>query len=339
MPRIGIAIGGPLRGLGEVAARVEAAGFESVWVPETARTAYVSAAVVGQHTQHARIGTSIALAFVRSPVITAMEARDLAELTDGRFILGLGTQVKRVNELRYATPFDHPAPRMRELVDLCRSVWHAFDGAPIDHHGRFWTVTMPPFPGGEAAPGGTVPIHLAAVNHEMVKLCGERADGFLGHPFSSRRYLEEIAMASLHEGLDAAGRTRDEVEVVQSIIVSIADTTEQAMIGAKLQIAFYGTTRTYSKVFELHGFGDVVEPLRAAFTRGDFAGMIGCITDEMCETYAAAGTPDEVREKVRRFDGVADTIVYNPPWASPDLARTAEVYDAIIDVLGPARAR
>ncbi|HVL33151.1 MAG TPA: TIGR03617 family F420-dependent LLM class oxidoreductase [Actinomycetota bacterium] len=331
--RIGIAIGGPLDTLGETAKRVEDAGFESIWVPETARTAYISAAVVAQATSRARIGTGIALAFPRSPVITAMTARDLAELSGGRFILGLGTQVKRVNELRYSTPFEHPAPKMRELIDVCRGVWGAFDGAPIDHRGRFYTVTMPPFPG--AGPAGPIPIHLAAVNHEMVRLVGERCDGFLGHPFSSPKFLSDVALPSLHEGLDAAGRKRDEVEVVQSIIVSIADTTEEALVGAKLQIAFYGTTRTYAKVFEIHGWGDVVGPLRAAHGRGDFAGMIECITDEMCDEFAAAGTADEVRDKVRKFDGLADTVLYNPPWAAPDIARTADVYERIVDVLAP----
>lgn len=333
MTRIGIAVSGPLDTIGATAKRLEDAGFESLWVPETARTAYIQAAITLASTTRVRVGTSIALAFPRSPVITAMEARDLAELSGGRFILGLGTQVKRVNELRYSTPFEHPAPKMSELIDVCREVWGAFGGQPIDHRGRFYTVTMPPFPG--AGPAGPIPIHLAAVNHLMVRLTGEKADGFLGHPFTSVRYLEEIAKPALREGIDAAGRKPEEVEIAQSVIVSIADRTEDAFVGAKLQIAFYGTTRTYSGVFELHGWGDVVEPLRAAHKAGDFAGMIACITDEMAETYAVAGTADEVRDKIHRYDGLADTIIFNPPWADPTIARTGEVYERIIDVLAP----
>lgn len=337
MTNVGIAVGGRLDAVAELARRCEDAGFESLWVPETARTAFVQATVALAATERARVGTAIALAFPRSPVITAMTARDLAELSGGRFILGLGTQVKRVNELRYSTPFEHPAPKMRELIEVCREVWGAFGGAPIDHRGRFYTVTMPPFPG--AGPvSGAIPIHIAAVNREMVKLAGAACDGFLGHPFTSRKYLEDVALPTLEEGITSAGRRREDVEVVQSIIVSIADTTEEALVGAKLQIAFYGTTRTYSRVFEIHGWGDVVEPLRAAFARGDFPGMIACITDEMAETYSAAGTADEVREKVHRFDGLADTVVYNPPWASPDPARTAESFERILDTLAP-RAR
>ena len=333
--RYGIAIGGSLTEVGSAAKLAEDAGFASVWVPETARTAYVTASVAAMHTNRVRIGTGIALAFPRSPVITAMCARDLAELSGGRFVLGLGTQVKRVNELRYSTPFDHPAPRMREIMEVCRGVWRAFRGDPINHEGRFYTVTMPPFPGA-GAPPGDIPIMLAAVNHDMVALCGEAADGYLGHPFSSIRYLDEVAKPAIAEGAQRAGRKPEDCEIVQSVICSIADTRADALVGAKMQIAFYGTTRTYAPVFELHGFGAVVEPLRAAHSRGDIAGMIACITDEMADVYAVAGTVEEVRDRLHRYDGVADEIVLNPPWASPELARSSDVYARIIDALAPS---
>ena len=334
MTPIGIAIGGPLDQLGDLARRCEDAGYESLWVPETSRTGYVSAAVVLAATQRVRVGTGITLAFPRSPVITAMTARDLAELSGGRFILGLGTQVKRVNEQRYSTPFEHPAPKMRELIDVCREVWDAFGGTPIDHRGRFYTVTMPPFPG--AGTVGRIPIYLAAVNHDMVYLTGERADGFLGHPFTSLRYLNEVAKPALAEGLRAAGRAGNDVEIVQSVITSVADTYEEAAVGAKAQIAFYGTTRTYRGVFDVHGWGDVVDALRAAHGRGDIPGMIECISDEMLETFAVAGTPDEARDKLRRYDGEVDSIVLNPPWASPDPSRTMDAYARLLETFARA---
>src|SRR5437762_5471807 len=131
--RIGIAIGGPLEQLGPLARRCEDAGFDSIWIAETGRTAFIQAAIAARATRKIRIGTSIALAFPRSPVITAMNARDLAELSGGRFVLGLGTQVKRVNEYRFSTTFEHPAPKMAEIVEVCREVWDAFAGKPIDH--------------------------------------------------------------------------------------------------------------------------------------------------------------------------------------------------------------
>jgi probable F420-dependent oxidoreductase len=330
---IGIAIGGPLDRLGALARRCEEAGFESIWIAETGRTAFIQAAVAAQATQKIRIGTSIALAFPRSPVITAMNARDLAELSNGRFVLGLGTQVKRVNEFRYATPFEHPAPKMSEIIDVCREVWAAFGGAPIDHRGRFFTVTMPPFPGA-GPPPGPIPIHLAAVNPMMLRLIGEKADGFLGHPFTSPRYVTDVARARIGEGLAAAGRSKEDVEIAQSVICSVADDADAARAGAKPQIAFYGTTRTYKPVLDLHGFGDTIEQLRAAHARDDMDGMVAAVTDEMAETYSVSGTPEEARAKLQRYEGIVDTLILNPPWIGP-ATRRADVYDRLIETFAP----
>lgn len=331
---IGLSIGGPLGIVGSIARTCEDAGYKSLWVAETSRTAFLQSAVALQGTHNTTVGTAIALAFPRSPVVTAMEARDLAELSGGRFVLGLGTQVKRVNENRYATPFEHPAPKMREVVEVCRKVWRAFAGEPIDHRGRFYTVTMQPFPGGQAAPG-PIPVYLAAVNTGMLRLTGEVADGVLGHPFSSPRYFEQTVRPSIDEGLDRSGRKKDEVRIVQGVICAIGDTTEEAMREAKGQIAFYGTTRTYAPVFEAHGWGDVVGPLRDAFAKGDAAGMIGLITDEMCDTYAVAGTSDEVRDQIRRWEGLADEVYLGPPWALPQPDRTAEAFTRIVETFRP----
>ena len=154
MVDLGVVIGGDLRTLGGLARGVEEAGFESVWVAETARSAYVQAAVAAAATSRVAVGTDIALAFPRSPTITAMAARDLSELSGGRFILGLGTQVKRVNEQRFGIPFEHPAPKVGEVVRAIRAVLGAYDGKPMDHRGRFFRITMPPFPGAGPAPGG-----------------------------------------------------------------------------------------------------------------------------------------------------------------------------------------
>jgi probable F420-dependent oxidoreductase len=328
--RIGLAIGGPLDLVGEAARRCEESGIDALWVAETARTAFVQATVALQATKKATVGTSIALAFPRSPVITAMTARDLAELSGGRFVLGLGTQVKRVNEHRYSTPFEHPAAKMREVIEVCRKVWRAYGGEPIDHRGRFYTVTMPPFPGGSPPPG-EIPVYLAAVNPGMLRLTGELADGLLGHPFSSPKYFNEVVRPALDEGLAREGRKRDEVRVVAGVICSVADDPKQALDDAKLQIAFYGTTRTYKPVFDVHGWGDVVDPLREAHAKSDFPAMIACITDEMAETYAVAGTAADVREKIKRWEGLADEVYLGPPWASPDLSRTADIYVRMLD--------
>ncbi|MGH2829035.1 MAG: LLM class flavin-dependent oxidoreductase, partial [Actinomycetota bacterium] len=246
----------------------------------------------------------------------------------------LGTQVKRVNELRYATPFEHPAPKIRETVEVCRAVWRAFGGQPIEYRGRFYTVTMGPFPGA-GPPQAPIPIGLAAVNAGMVRLTGEVADVFLGHPFSSPKYFTQAARPALDQGLQAAGRKTEECRVAQGVIASVAATTDEAMRGAKLQIAFYGTTRTYAPVFEMHGFAGTTAALRDAFGKGDFEAMIAAVSDEMAETYSVFGTPDEVREKIRRWEGLADEVILGPPWASADFAKTAETFDGLIEAFGP----
>jgi len=334
--RIGIAIGGPLDQIGTVARRCEEAGFDSLWIAETGRTAFIQAAVAAQATMTIRIGTSIALAFPRSPVITAMAARDLAELSNGRFTLGLGTQVKRVNEFRYSTTFEHPAPKMSELIDVCREVWASFGGTPIDHRGRFFTVTMLPFPGA-GPPPGPIPIYLAAVNERMLKLIGAKADGFLGHPFTSPSYVQEVALKHIEDGAAAAGRSIKDLEIAQSVITSVADDPAQARAAAKPQIAFYGTTRTYKPVLDHHGFGASIEQLRAAHANDDMAGMVAAVTDEMAETYAVTGTPEEARAKLQRYEGIVDTIILNPPWIGPD-TRRGDVYDSLIDTFAPNRS-
>src|SRR5438552_13866609 len=188
---LGVVVGGDLRRLGGLARQVEDAGFESVWVAETARSAVVQAALACQSTSRITVGTNIALVFPRSPTITAMSARDLAELSEGRFILGLGSQVKRINEQRFGVAFEHPAPKMAEAVEVIREVLATFEGKPIDHRGRFYSVTMPPFPGAGPAPGH-VPIYIAAVNTHMAEAAGRSADGLLGHPLTSPDYIREV---------------------------------------------------------------------------------------------------------------------------------------------------
>jgi probable F420-dependent oxidoreductase len=334
--KVGIALGGSLAELGVLARRCEEAGFDSIWIAETGRTAFIQAAVAIQATERIVVGTSIALAFPRSPVITAMSARDLAELSGGRFVLGLGTQVKRVNEFRYATPFEHPAPKMTEVVDVCRQVWRAFGGEPIDHRGRFFTVTMPPFPGA-GPPPAPIPIYLAGVNTMMLTLTGSRADGFLGHPFTSARYVSEVARPAIEQGATREGRSIDDVHIAQSVICSVGDTEAQALTGAKPQIAFYATTRTYKPVLDLHGFGDVIDPLRDAHARGDMDGMVSLITDDMARTYSVSGTPADARGQLERFEGLVDTLIINPPWIGPDATRSADRYERLIETFAPNR--
>lgn len=203
----GIGIGGPMGMIGPMAKNVEDAGFESCWAAETNKSSFVMAQIAIMNTSKIKIGTAITLAFPRSPTITAMEAMDLDELSGGRFMIGLGTQVKRVNENRFSVKFEHPGPKLREYAQVMRTVIAANRGEDVEFEGRFYTVTMPTFGGLREPPPRDVPIYFAAVNSKMASYCGEVADGLLGHPLSSLRYIEEVIRPAIAEGPTARGET------------------------------------------------------------------------------------------------------------------------------------
>jgi probable F420-dependent oxidoreductase len=329
----GIVVGGPLASIADMARRAEDGGYESVWVAETAYSAYVQAALVAQATSGVRIGTNIALAFPRSPTITAMTARDLAELSGGRFILGLGSQVKRVNEQRFGITFEHPAPKMAEYVEVVREVLGTFRGEQVDHRGRFYSVTMNPFPG--AAAVDDVPIYLAGVNERMLEAAGRVANGVLGHPLTSPDYLREVVRPAVARGAAASGRDPSEVSLTNSVVLQLNEDRERARFEAALQIAFYATTRTYRPVLDLHGFGDLTAPLRAAYARGDL-GEMARLALPMVDTYAIAGTEDECRERLGEFEGLVDRILLGGAWVGPDQESLAENYRRILETFRPA---
>jgi probable F420-dependent oxidoreductase len=315
-PALGIVVGGDLREQASLAREAEEAGFESVWCAETARSAFVQAAVLAQATERILVGTAVALAFPRSPTITAMAARDLAELSGGRFVLGLGTQVKGVMEPRYGVPFEHPAAKVAEAVEVIRAVWAAYGGAPIDHRGRFYTVTLPPFPGAGPAPG-PIPVYLAAVNQRMLETAGRVADGINGHPMISPEYVRQVVRPSVERGARAAGRDPGDVSVTTNLIVQVGRDREGARREAALQLGFYATTRTYSPVLALHGFDDLTGPLRRAYARGDTAEMAR-LAMPMVDTFALAGTPDEARERLAAYDGLVDRVILGGAWVGPE---------------------
>lgn len=332
---LGIAVGGDLRELPALARTAEEAGFESVWCAETARSAFVQATLACQGTDRVRVGTAVALAFPRSPTVTAMCARDLAELSGGRFILGLGSQVKRVNELRFSVPFEHPAPKMAEAVEVVRKVLAAYGGKPIDHRGRFYTVTMPPFPGAGPAPG-PVPIYLAAVNPLMAETAGRVADGVLGHPLTSPKYVAEVLRPAVARGAGKAGRDPSELNLTTSLIVQVDPDPEVARRQAAYQLAFYATTRTYAPVLALHGFDDRVAPLREAHARGDLAAMAD-LAMPMVDTFALAGEPGECRARLSLYDGLVDRVILSGTWIGPSPERLREGFRLLIETFAPAR--
>jgi probable F420-dependent oxidoreductase len=330
----GIGVGGPLALVGPMAKMVEDAGFESCWVAETTNTSTVGAAAAIQATSTIKVGTAVTLAFPRSPTITAMTAWDLDELSGGRFILGLGTQVKRVNENRFSVPFEHPAPKLKEYAQVLRTVWSANRGQDVVHEGRFYTVTMPSFHASPLPDRRDVPIYFAAVGRLMARTCGEIADGLLGHPLASPKYLAEVIRPAIAEGAERSGRKPEECNLTASPLVSISDDADVARRELKLQIAFYATTRSYRAILELHGRGPLIGELRSAFEARDKDRMVELIDDELCDAIGAAGPVGEVLDRIERWKGVADRLMVAGPWYGPSAARIMENYQALVETFG-----
>jgi probable F420-dependent oxidoreductase len=262
-----------------------------------------------------------------------MAARDLAELSAGRFVLGLGAQVKRVNEQRFGVAFEHPAPKMAEAVQVIREVLATFGGTPIDHRGPHYSVTMPPFPGA-GPPPGPIPIHLAAVNVLMAETAGRCADGVLGHPMTSPTYVRDVLRPAAVRGALQAGRRPEEVTISTGVILQVSEVEDVARREAALQIGFYATTRTYRPVLEMHGFGDRVEPLRRAFAHRDYPEMIA-VALPMVKALAVAGTLGECRDRLREYEGVADRVILGGAWVGPSEERLAQNHRAIVEAFAP----
>src|SRR5919106_1517379 len=332
MPDVGIVVGGQMGTIEDLARTAEEGGYESVWVAETAFSAFVQATLVARATERVTVGTNIALAFPRSPAITAMSCRDLSELSGGRFVLGLGSQVKRVNEHRFGVKFEHPAPKMADYVESVRAVLGAFRGEPLDHRGRFYELTMPPFPGAQGVPD--VPIYVAAVNEKMCEAAGRVADGVLGHPLTSPKYVAEVVRPAVERGATAAGREPGDVTVTTSVILQMGEDPERNRFEAALQIGFYATTRTYAPVLALHGFEDRVGPLREAYANGDLAKLAELATP-MVDTYAITGPVEECRERLAAFDGLVNRIILGGAWVGPDPAALAANIERVVEAFAP----
>ncbi|MGH2734023.1 MAG: TIGR03617 family F420-dependent LLM class oxidoreductase [Actinomycetota bacterium] len=333
----GIGIGGPLQMIGPMAKMVEDAGFESCWAAETTSTAFVQATLATQATTSIKIGTSIALAFPRSPTITAMTAWDLDGLSGGRFICGLGSQVKRIVEERFSVrPFEHPAPKLREYAQVMRTIWATNRGEKgLKHEGRFYQVTRPDFGSPPPEPDRRFPpVYFAAVGALMSKMCGEVADGLIAHPLASPRYLSEVVRPAIAEGAAKAGRKPEECNLTAAPMISISDDVDLARREVKLQIAFYATTRTYKKILELHGYAELVPELRSAFEARDNERMTELIPDELCDAIACAGPAAEVKEKVKQWEGIADRVSVGGPWYGQRPERLFENYQALVETFG-----
>ncbi len=303
-----------LKGIADYARNAEAKGFDCLWSSETQHDPFLPLAVAASATSRIKLGTSIAVAFPRSPMILAHTAWDLQAASDGRFILGLGTQVKGHNERRFSVKWEAPGPRLREVIQALRAIWDCWqNGTKLNFRGEFYRFDlMTPFfnPGPIASP--RVPVFIAGVNRYMCRLAGELCDGLHVHPFHSPRYLREYVLPAVEEGLGRSGRNRSDVQLASSVFVITGDTERElaeAKLAVKQQIAFYASTRTYEPVLAAHGWQDLTPRLHRKSVEGDWQGMAELITDEMLDAYAITGSYGDLAVKIKaRYEGLLDRV-------------------------------
>ena len=308
--------------IAEIARQTQAAGFDGLWVTEAGHNPYIACALAATAADGLVLGTDVAIAFPRSPMVTAQAAWDLAALTNGRFILGLGTQVKAHLEKRFSVPGDRPAARVREYILALRAIFDAFAGREkLRFEGEFYRFSLlTDFfdPGPLEVPDP--PVYLAGVNERLARIAGEVADGFCAHPVNSPKYLTEVVRASIDEGAKAAGRDPGAVSVVCPVFTAVGDPgpeLDRQREALRLQIAFYGTTPSYGKLFEVHGRDDMTARLGAALRTGDQAKLAAEIDDELLDAFSVTASWDGLADAlVNRFSGLADRIF---PYAAPGL--------------------
>ncbi len=316
------------RAIPEAARRAEAIGFAGVMAPEIQNDPFIPLAFAATATERIRLGTAVAIAFPRSPMMVANLAFDLQRNSRGRFVLGLGTQVKGHNERRFSVRWDSPGPRMREYVEALRAIWRCWEKSePLRYEGKFYQFTLmtPEF---SPPPTGLplVPVTIAAVQPYMLALSGEVCDGVRLHGFCTRRYLEEVCAPAIQKGLEKSGRPRAKFEIWGGGFIATgkdSDEVRKAVEETRYRIAFYGSTRTYSGVLALHGWDDVAAELHRLSKQGKWEDMAEVVTDEVVEAFTAIAPYAELAKRVgERFGGLSDRIALGFPRRTPEgLAR------------------
>jgi probable F420-dependent oxidoreductase len=315
----------------------ESAGYTGAWTAETSHDPFLPLLLAAEHSSKLELGTSIAVAFARSPMTLANTAWDLQAYSQGRFILGLGSQIKPHITKRFSMPWSKPAARMREMVLAIRAIWDCWlTGSQLDFRGEFYTHTlMTPFftpPASDLAGFGPPRIFLAGVGELMTEVAGEVCDGFICHGFTTEKYLREVTIPALERGRARAGKTLEGFEIVGPSFVVTGNNEQElsnASAGTRQQIAFYGSTPAYRPVLDLHGWGDLQDRLNSLSKSGKWAEMGSLITDEVLETFAVVGEPESIAPELhKRYGDVIQRISFYAPYKS-DPERWSKVMSAL----------
>jgi probable F420-dependent oxidoreductase len=298
----------------EVAVAADAAGFDAAWTSEfNDRSAIVALAAMAQNTTRCRVGSAIAYAVGRSPLIIANDARGLDELSDGRLVLGLGTGTKgmQIGWHGVKDP-ESPAVRLEELVPLLRRIWKLHEG-PVRHEGRFYSMNLAATADVLPPVRDQIPIFTAGVNRRMIETAGRVSDGLVCHPTFSSHYIHEVVRPAIARGAEHSGRDPAAVETVGMLLCSVNDDESLARREVAAQLAFYAAPRAYAPMLEASGFATEAERIRQAFAERDHEAMIDAVSDDMLDAIAVAGTPEQVRAGIARREPDFDHLsLYSP---------------------------
>jgi probable F420-dependent oxidoreductase len=296
------------------AREIEALGYDGLFTFEGKSDPFLPLVLAAEHTERVELATAVALAFPRSPMNLAHIGHDLQVQSRGRFILGLGSQIKTHIEKRFSAVWSRPAARMREMVLALHAIWRCWnEGERLNFRGEFYrhTLMTPIFEPGRS-PWGPPRVFLAGVQPRMTEVAGEVADGLLVHPFNSRRFLDTSLLPALERGIARGGRSRADCAVAcQVLIVTGLDEEErrQNATAIRQQLAFYGSTPAYRPVLEAHGWGELQEELHALSKQGRWIEMGEHVTDEMLDTFAVCGSIAELPARLAaRYGGVVDRL-------------------------------
>lgn len=309
--------------VGSWAARAEEVGFDGIGAPELKRDPFVTSTLAASATSQVRISTSVAIAFPRSPMVVAYQGRNIQDLSEGRFVVGLGTQVKGHIERRFSTVWDSPGPRLREYVESLRAIWDTWQhGTPLNYRGRFYNFSLmtPEF----SPPPSDFPppkVHIAAVNAYNIRLAGELCDGLRVHPFSTPEYTRDVIWPNVRAGAEKAGRSLDNFEMIGTGFIATGpdeETVQTAREDVRYRIAFYASTRTYLPVLEHHGWQDINPKLRDLIAENRWDDLPTAVPDEVLDGFCISGSYDTIANQIdTRLGGLVDTVSLSMP-AEPD---------------------
>jgi len=318
-----------------LAKQAEDANFDSVWATELYRTAFQQLTAVSQNTKKIKLGTAVALGFVRSPLITTLTALDLDEISSGRLVLGLGTGAKRTNEMWHGISHGKPVTRIKECIELIRlfnSGLHV--GNPLSYEGEYYNISTKGYHRVFKPVRDSIPIYLAGVGSNMIRAAGEVADGYLGHVVCSLRYIREVVFKNIAIGLKTSERERENFKSCSIITCAISDNKKEALEAVRATIAFYATVKTYEPPFKLHGFQKETEKVRAAFFNRDIKAMIKSVSDDMVNTFAVVGSAPECRNRIGEYREYLDLPILSAPHYFLDFEEVKKYQTAIIDTFG-----